>query len=125
MNPFWGKVLLFTLLTGAAIKYAPEPSEDVYLTQWIAMYTAPRDLWLNLNAKHTAQEVQVSQNNLLIADAQPPAVHRFRYPQSVSNLHIKFASHFIRRSLNQGSPFLNRIGEAVDMRNVVPKTDKL
>jgi hypothetical protein len=38
MNPFWGKVLFFTLLTGAAIKYAPEPSDDVYLTRWIAMY---------------------------------------------------------------------------------------
>ena len=83
MNPFWGKVLFFTFLTGTAIKFAPEPSDDVYLTRWIAMYKAPQELWLDLNAKHTAQESQVSDNNRLIADAKPPPIHRFRYPQSV------------------------------------------
>jgi hypothetical protein len=33
-------------------------------------------------------------------------------------------SHLIHRSLTQVSPFLNRVGETVDMRNVVAKTDK-
>lgn len=83
VNPFWGKVLFFTLLTGAAIKYAPAPSEDVYLTRWIEMYRPSRELWYHLNAKHTAQSSQVSDNTLLIADAKPPPIHRFRYPQSV------------------------------------------
>lgn len=90
MNSFWGKVLFFTLLTGAAIRYAPEPNEDVYLTRWIAMYKTSPEVWLELNAKHTAQEFQVSKNNLLVADAQPPPIHRFRYPQSVVLLLLKF-----------------------------------
>lgn len=92
INPFWGKVLLFTVLTGVAVKYAPEPNEDVYLTRWIAMYKAPRGLWLELNAKHTAQESEVSEQKLLVADAKPSPIHRFRYPQSVV---ISFPNFFL------------------------------
>jgi len=81
VNPFWGKVLLFSFLTGAAVKYAPEARDDLYLTRWIALYSTPRDYWLALNAKHTAQSEEVAGNNLLVSDAKAPPIHRFRYPQ--------------------------------------------
>ena len=47
------------------------------------MYTNSRDHWLELNAKHTAQQMEVSHTGMLLSDAQRPAVHRFRYPQYV------------------------------------------
>ena len=47
------------------------------------MYTNSRDHWLALNAKHTAQQMEVSRAGMLLSDAQRPAVHRFRYPQYV------------------------------------------
>jgi len=65
----------------AAVKLAPAPSDDVYLSRWIAMYTAPRDYWLGLNAKHTAQQGVVADNTLLVTDAVLNPIHRFRYPQ--------------------------------------------
>lgn len=82
-NALWRNTVLFSLLAAGFYKYAPEPSDDVYLTRWIAMYTAPRDLWLELNAKHTAQQQEVSDTAMLITDAKKPRVHRYRYPQWV------------------------------------------
>jgi len=81
LTPFWGKVLLASILTGIGIKYAPEPSEDVYLTRWIALYRTPPEFWRDVSARHTALESEVSDNNLLVADARTPPIHRFRYPQ--------------------------------------------
>ncbi|KAJ8522757.1 hypothetical protein ONZ45_g746 [Pleurotus djamor] len=82
----------------ACYKYAPAADEDAYLTRWIALYSVPRDVWLNLNVKHTAMQQTVSEQNLLVADAQLPKVHRFRYPQL----------------LDQASPFLTPVGLDVD-----------
>lgn len=104
-SSFWRNVVLVSGLGVIAVKLAPEPNDDVYLSRWIALYTAPRDYWLNLNAKHTAQQQQVANDTLLVTDAQLPPIHRFRYPQS----------------LTQGSPFLNMVGTDVDMRDVVAK----
>ena len=47
------------------------------------MYTHSPDHWLELNAKHTAQQMEVSHAGMLLSDAKRPAVHRFRYPQYV------------------------------------------
>lgn len=47
------------------------------------MYTNSHEHWLELNAKHTAQQMEVSHTGLLLSDAKRPAVHRFRYPQCV------------------------------------------
>ncbi|KAF9529312.1 hypothetical protein CPB83DRAFT_853060 [Crepidotus variabilis] len=105
---FWRNVLFASFATAALVKFAPEAGDNVYLTRWIALYTDSRDHWIALNAKHTAQASEVSSNTLLTADAKTPPIHRFRYPQS----------------LNQGSPFLNVIGETVDMSNVVAKAEK-
>ena len=75
------------MLAGLAIvafyKYAPEPTEDVYLTRWIAMYTKSRDDWLNYNAIHTAGSQESADQELLFHDAKAPVLRRFRYPQCV------------------------------------------
>lgn len=80
-NAFWRNVVLISLAGVAAVKFAPAANDEVYLTRWIAMYSSPRDYWLELNAKHTAQQAKVSEDHLLVSDAHRPAVHRFRYPQ--------------------------------------------
>ncbi|TFK75290.1 hypothetical protein BDN72DRAFT_832145 [Pluteus cervinus] len=104
----WQKTILFSLLAVGFYKYAPEPAEDVYLTRWIAMYTPSPQRWLELNARHTAQQQVVADTSLLLMDAQKPKVHRYRYPQA----------------LDQASPFLRPIGGEVDMSGVVAKGDK-
>jgi hypothetical protein len=73
--------VLFSFLAVGFYKYAPAPSDDVYLTRWIAMYSASPDLWLNINAKHTALQKDISEMNVLLNDAKKPRVHRYRYPQ--------------------------------------------
>ncbi|KAJ3506728.1 hypothetical protein NLJ89_g6705 [Agrocybe chaxingu] len=103
---FWRNVVLVSIAGAVGLKYAPEPSENVYLTRWIAMYTAPRDYWLSLNAKHTAQQEEYARVGLLVNDAQRPPVHRFRYPQM----------------LDQASAFLVPVGSDVDVSSVVPRT---
>jgi len=72
------------------------------------MYTNSRDHWLTLNAKHTAQQMEVSHAGMLLSDAQRPTVHRFRYPQSMV----------------QSSPFLNAVGSHVDLEGVVLRGEK-
>jgi hypothetical protein len=82
-GPFWRNTVLASLLAVAAYKYAPEPTDDTFLTRWIALYTTPRDQWLDMAAKHTAQSVDISEITLLVTNAKKPPVHRYRYPQYV------------------------------------------
>jgi hypothetical protein len=77
----WRNTALFSIVAVAAYKYAPEAAEDVYLTRWIALYKSHRNLWLELNAAHTALEQDNSETNILLTDAKKPKVHRYRYPQ--------------------------------------------
>ncbi|RDB25198.1 hypothetical protein Hypma_008106 [Hypsizygus marmoreus] len=106
-GPFWRNTVLGSLLVAAAYKYAPEPSSDVYLTRWIALYTAPRDLWLEIAARHTALSIDDSERSLLLSDARRPQVHRYRYTQS----------------FEQQSPFLTPVGMEVDTSSIVVKGD--
>jgi len=107
-NAFWRNVLLLSLAGVATYKYAPRADDNLYLTRWIKMYTNSPDHWLELNAKHTAQQMEVSHTGMLLNDAKRPAVHRFRYPQSMI----------------QRSPFLNAVGSHVDMEGVVLRGEK-
>ncbi|TFK44604.1 hypothetical protein BDQ12DRAFT_595098, partial [Crucibulum laeve] len=106
-GPIWRATILVSLLGVAAYKYLPEPADNVYLTRWIALYDAPRDFWLNLNAKHAAQQEQVSDAMILFSDAKMPQVHRYRYPQV----------------FEQASPFINAVGSNIDMSGVVVRGD--
>ncbi|KAF5320982.1 hypothetical protein D9619_001413 [Psilocybe cf. subviscida] len=104
-TPFWRNVLLLSIGTVLAVKYAPEANEDAYLTRWIAMYKPSADTWLERNAMHTANQREKASETQLVQDAMKPAVHRFRYPQSMT----------------QASPFVIGVGQDVDMASVVPK----
>ncbi|KAF8647097.1 hypothetical protein AX16_006931 [Volvariella volvacea WC 439] len=104
----WRNTILAALVGVAFYKFAPEPGKDVYLTRWIAMYTRPSTEWLEINAKHAAQQQDVSDATILFADAKKPRIHRYRFPQV----------------LDQASPFLVPVGGEVDVSNVVAKGDK-
>ena len=80
-GPLWRYTILCSLVAAGAYKYAPEPSDDVYLTRWIAMYTPPRGLWLDLNAKHAALQKDALETTLLLSDAKKAKMHRYRFPQ--------------------------------------------
>ncbi|KAM6502357.1 hypothetical protein JOM56_002334 [Amanita muscaria] len=90
----WRNALIASMLTVLAYKYAPEPGENTYLTRWIALYKTPRETWLDINARHTAQQQEASTHTILLSDAKKEVGHRYRYPQIV----------------NQSSPFLNGVG---------------
>ncbi|KAF9458444.1 hypothetical protein BDZ94DRAFT_1313276 [Collybia nuda] len=104
----WRNTFLASIVVVAAYKYAPEPTEDAYLTRWITLYGSPRTLWLELNAKHTAMEQANSEATILLTDAKKPKVHRYRYPQT----------------FDQISPFLTPVGMDVDTSNFVVKGDR-
>ena len=82
-TPFWRNVLILSIGTVLAVKYAPEPNENVYLTRWIAMYKPSADIWLERNAIHTVQQREKASETQLVQDAKQSNVHRFRYPQCV------------------------------------------
>ncbi|TFK18926.1 hypothetical protein FA15DRAFT_602417, partial [Coprinopsis marcescibilis] len=107
-SPVWRSVAVAGLAAVAFYKYAPERSENVYLTRWIALYTKPREHWLDLNAKHAAMSQTEADHSLLLHDARKPPVHRFRYPQGIG----------------QASPFLNGVGMTVDTSNIAVKNDR-
>jgi len=77
----WGYSLLGALGVVAFYKYAPAPGEDNYITRYIAYYSTPKDIWESINYKHLELAHEASEDTLLIRNAQPPIVHRFRYPQ--------------------------------------------
>lgn len=80
VTPFWRNVTLSFAAACAFYKYAPRPSDETYLTQWLAMYIPSPDYWLDINAKHTALSKLISDDSHLLRSAQAPIVRRYRYP---------------------------------------------
>jgi len=80
-SSFWRNSILFSALVVAFYKFAPTPSQDVYLTRWLAKLSTPLDVWENINAKHLHLAQQLSADTLLTSDARMSTVHRYRYPQ--------------------------------------------
>ncbi|KAK7035275.1 hypothetical protein VNI00_012042 [Paramarasmius palmivorus] len=106
-SPAWRNGVLATALAIAAYQYAPEPSEDAYLTQWLKLYTTSSETWLDMNARHTAQSKDSAETTELFNNGAQPVMHRLRFPQL----------------LDQASPFLNGVGMNVDMSDVKVKRD--
>jgi hypothetical protein len=77
----WRNGMLLALASVGFYKFAPTPSEDVFLTRWIALYTTPVDEWVRRTAKHLSLAQANSETEKLFAEAKKPAVHRYRYPQ--------------------------------------------
>ncbi|GBE81267.1 hypothetical protein BKA93DRAFT_721758 [Sparassis latifolia] len=107
-SPAWRYFVLCGLGVVGFYKFAPEPSENVYITRLIAHYATPSEVWHRFNWKHLLLSVQGSDEALLMADAKPPPVHRYRYPQR----------------FEQASTHLQPVGQDVDLSNVVVKGDK-
>ncbi|EPS99870.1 hypothetical protein FOMPIDRAFT_1024014 [Fomitopsis schrenkii] len=104
-GPFWRRFALATIGVVAFYQFAPAPGEENRLSAGIAEYTKPAEFWDKLTVKHLLQTVEVSDGALLIGDAKPAPVHRYRYPQR----------------FEQGSPHLQPVGLVVDVSDVVPK----
>lgn len=82
-GPFWRRFALATIGVVAFYQFAPAPGEENRLSAGIAEYTKPAEFWDKLTVKHLLQTVEVSDGALLIGDAKPAPVHRYRYPQCV------------------------------------------
>ena len=77
----WRYLVLLGLGTAAFYNFAPAPGEDTYLARFIAHYMTPAEVWRNYAEAHLLLSAESAQEALLVADARPPPVHRFRYPQ--------------------------------------------
>ncbi|KAH9912880.1 hypothetical protein B0H21DRAFT_704133 [Amylocystis lapponica] len=108
-SPVWRSFLLLGIATAAFYKYAPAPGEDTFVTSFIAHYITPSEVWSKIAYKHLLMSVEDSDENLLMADAKLPAVHRYRYPQR----------------FEQSSPHLQPVGLGVDLSDIVIKGDKV
>ncbi|TCD62605.1 hypothetical protein EIP91_006651 [Steccherinum ochraceum] len=103
----WGKSILAVAGVIAFYNFAPAPGEDNYISRVISHYSTPSEYWQKLNEQHLALSAQAQSDQLVIAEAQMPPVHRYRYPQS----------------LEQYSPHLHAVGRSVDLSSVAVKTD--
>ncbi|KAF8348093.1 hypothetical protein F5887DRAFT_1280539 [Amanita rubescens] len=93
-SPIWRNAFIASLVAVAVYNYAPEPGDKAYLTRWIAFYQTSREGWLEMNARHTAKQLETSEQTKLFNNAHKEPVHRYRYPQI----------------MDQSSPFLNGVG---------------
>ncbi|KZT19904.1 hypothetical protein NEOLEDRAFT_1183005 [Neolentinus lepideus HHB14362 ss-1] len=107
-SPGWGYLIALSAAVVAFYKYAPAPGDEAYITRYIKHYTHNAEEWERINIKHLFLSKESQESALLVADARPPVVHRYRYPQM----------------LERASPHLQRVGPQVDLSGVVAKTDK-
>ncbi|KAF7964466.1 hypothetical protein HWV62_7404 [Athelia sp. TMB] len=104
-TPFWGTTFLLAAVTAGFYKFAPAPSDETYITRYIAQFKTPSEAWARLNEQHVIGITNESEGQLLQASATRPPTHRYRYPQR-----FDFAS-----------PHLNAVGSEVDLSGVVAK----
>ncbi|KAI0758330.1 hypothetical protein BC629DRAFT_1552050 [Irpex lacteus] len=79
----WRNWAIGGLAAALFYKFAPAPGDDAYLTRWISLYQIDKSLWTDLNNKHLALSAEGQINNLILADAKKPQVHRLRFPQKL------------------------------------------
>ncbi|KAL0580345.1 hypothetical protein V5O48_001682 [Marasmius crinis-equi] len=101
-SPAWRNTFIFSALALAAWQFAPEPNDEAYLTRWLAAYKTPKEKWVEMNAKHTAQSQEAAETDQVFSAGVASPVHRLRFPQT----------------LDQASPFNNGVGMTVDMSDV-------
>ncbi|CAL1707011.1 unnamed protein product [Somion occarium] len=106
--PIWRRFILYSLLAVGFYKFAPSPKEDNPFSRFLDQYRTPQEVWAAVNLKHLELSAQSQVDNLLVAEAKRPPVHRFRYPQA----------------FEQYSPHLRPIGTTVDFGDLVIKGDK-
>ncbi|KAI0342047.1 hypothetical protein BDW22DRAFT_1395900 [Trametopsis cervina] len=107
-NKTWRNWALAGLAAILFYKFAPAPGDETYLTRWIKMYQTEKSVWTELNNKHLALSAVGQIENLVVADARRPPVHRLRYPQS----------------FEQHSTHAVPVGTSVDLSDLLVKGDK-
>lgn len=138
-TPFWRRAVLAALGVVAFYKYAPAPGDDNAIAKYISSTMTHPDVWSNTAFSHLVRSAQISDNTLLMTDAKPPVVHRYRFPQCVSFYtglasipsRATFLSQFptpswillVLRRFEQYSPHLQPVGIKYDAGDVVVKRD--
>ena len=82
-TPFWRRVVLAGVGIVAFYKYAPEPTEDNPIAKYVKSTMAQPEYWKDTAFNHLLLSAKGSDETLLVADAKPPVVHRYRFPQCV------------------------------------------
>ncbi|THH30949.1 hypothetical protein EUX98_g3262 [Antrodiella citrinella] len=77
----WGKTAIAALAFVAFYKFAPSPGEENYITRLLTQSQETAEYWRKVNLQHLFLSATERSDNLVIADAQRPPVHRYRYPQ--------------------------------------------
>ncbi|KAJ3820471.1 hypothetical protein F5880DRAFT_1615556 [Lentinula raphanica] len=107
-TPAWRRFFVVSLIAGALYQLAPKPSEEAFITRWLAMYTTTSEKWLDMNVRHTVLSVDAAEGVNLFTTASRPAMYRMRFPQMLDN----------------ASPFNVQVGLNADTRDFVAKTEK-
>ena len=68
---------------GGLADFKSEDYEKSAFTRALAQYQTPQEYWAKINDKHLALTAEAQTDNLLVANAKPPPVHRYRFPQCV------------------------------------------
>ncbi|KAI0829667.1 hypothetical protein BC628DRAFT_1314712 [Trametes gibbosa] len=104
-TPFWRRAALAAVGVVAFYKFAPAPGDDTLIAKTVARTMAPADVWKSISFKHLLLSAQGSDETLLVTDAKPPTVHRYRYPQK----------------LEMYSPHAQPVGLKLDASDIVVK----
>ncbi|KAI0633390.1 hypothetical protein C8Q77DRAFT_1114725 [Trametes polyzona] len=106
-TPFWRRAAIAAIGAVAFYKYAPAPGDENPIAKYVARMMTPADVWKNISFKHLVLSAQGSDETLLVTDAKPPVVHRYRFPQK----------------LDMYSPHAQPVGLKLDAGDVVVKRD--
>ncbi|KAI0645395.1 hypothetical protein C8Q79DRAFT_1001015 [Trametes meyenii] len=82
-TPFWRRAALAAVGVVAFYKFAPAPGDDNFIAKYISRTMTPAEVYRNLSFKHLVLSAQGSDETLLVTDAKPPVVHRYRFPQKL------------------------------------------
>ncbi|KAJ4498331.1 hypothetical protein C8R41DRAFT_818770 [Lentinula lateritia] len=106
-TPAWRRFFVLSIIIGAAYQFAPQPSEEAFVTRWLAMYTTTSEKWLDMNVRHTVLSKEVAEGVNLLTTATRPPINRMRFPQMMDN----------------ASPFNVQVGLNADTRDFAAKTE--
>lgn len=80
-----------------------------------------------IHLKHLVMSVENSEDKLLMTDAKPPVVHRYRFPQCVLACSPVTDALILRdansRRLEQFSPHSNPVGMQLSVGDITVKRD--
>ncbi|OJT10773.1 hypothetical protein TRAPUB_12715 [Trametes pubescens] len=82
-TPFWRTAVIAAFGVVAFYKFAPAPSDETLIAKYVSRTMTSGEVWKDILFKHLLLSAQGSDETLLIADAKPPVVHRYRFPQCV------------------------------------------